>query len=236
MSKQKKDFTEDWLLYEKGKDYNYSIDLYSTVNRNERFYRGDQWEGVEAGDLPTPVFNIFKRIINYYISTIMSSKTSMRFTYASPYGAEGYITKDEVSRITDMVNKVLEDKAQHLRLDGLLSDALEDAAVSGDAVAYTYFDPNVKTGQKFGGDFKTVLVDNTNVFFGNPNLASVEGQPYILISSRETVSSLREAARRNGISDDEISKIAPDSETATQSGSLSAKEQEGTKCTAVIKL
>lgn len=236
MAKQKKDFTEDWLLYEKGKDYNYSIDLYSTVNRNERFYRGDQWNGVEAGNLPTPVFNIFKRIINYYISTIMSSKTSMRFSYASPYGADGYITKEEVIKITDTVNKVLEDKAQHLRLDGLLSDALEDAAISGDAVAYTYFDPYVKTGQKFSGDFKTVLVDNTNVFFGNPNISSVEGQPYILISTRETVSSLREAARRNGASEEEISKITADSETSTQSGSLSAKEPEGTKCTAVIKL
>ena len=70
-NKKKNQCTEDWLLFEKGKEYNHSIDLYSTVNRNERFYRGDQWTGVDSGGLPKPVFNIFKRIIGYYISSIM---------------------------------------------------------------------------------------------------------------------------------------------------------------------
>ena len=68
--------TEDFILLEKGREYNRSIGLYDTVNRNERFYRGDQWAGVEAGDLPTPVFNLFKRVINYFVSTIMSQKMS----------------------------------------------------------------------------------------------------------------------------------------------------------------
>ena len=30
-------FTEEWELYERGKEYNYSINLYETVNTNERF-------------------------------------------------------------------------------------------------------------------------------------------------------------------------------------------------------
>jgi hypothetical protein len=31
---RKKPFTEEWELYEKGKEYNYSIDLYEKVNTN----------------------------------------------------------------------------------------------------------------------------------------------------------------------------------------------------------
>ena len=71
--------TEDFKLLEKGREYNRTVALYDTVNRNERFYRGDQWHGVEKGDLPTPVFNLFKRVINYFISTIMSQKMSVHF-------------------------------------------------------------------------------------------------------------------------------------------------------------
>ena len=67
-------FTEEWELYEKGKEYNYSIDLYNNVNTNERFYRGDQWDNLQAGGLPTPVFNIFKRIIGYFTSSIMQTQ------------------------------------------------------------------------------------------------------------------------------------------------------------------
>ncbi len=63
--KNKTPTTDEWKLYESGKEYNTSLDLYNKVASNERFYRGDQWESVRSGNLPRPVFNIFKRIINY---------------------------------------------------------------------------------------------------------------------------------------------------------------------------
>lgn len=72
---KKQECTEDWALFEKGREYNYALDLYATVNRNERFYRGNQWEDVDSGGLPKPVFNVFKRVIGYYVSNIMQNKT-----------------------------------------------------------------------------------------------------------------------------------------------------------------
>ncbi|MBQ3080943.1 MAG: hypothetical protein IJC49_00640 [Clostridia bacterium] len=236
VKKKKLDCTEDWALFEKGREYNHSIDLYSTVNRNERFYRGDQWQGVESGGLPKPVFNIFKRIIGYYISNVMQSRTTMRFSYASPFGNNGGTPKEDAEAIADCLNKIIQARADKAKLNDLLSDALMDAALSGDAIAYTYWEPSVKTGQAFTGDFKTVLVDNTNVFFGNPNSKNVQSQPYILISSRETVASLVKHAKNNGVPEEMIKKIVPDDETSWQSGDLAAKELEGTKCTALIKL
>ena len=236
VKKKKLDCTEDWALFEKGREYNHSIDLYSTVNRNERFYRGDQWQGVESGGLPKPVFNIFKRIIGYYISNVMQSRTTMRFSYASPFGNNGDTPKEDAEAIANCLNKIIQARADKAKLNDLLSDALMDAALSGDAIAYTYWEPSVKTGQAFTGDFKTVLVDNTNVFFGNPNSKNVQSQPYILISSRETVASLVKHAKNNGVPEEMIKKIVPDDETSWQSGDLAAKELEGTKCTALIKL
>lgn len=234
--KNEKQYTEEWQLYEKGKEYNYSLNLYDNVNTNERFYRGDQWEGVNSGGLPTPVFNIFKRIINYYTSTIMQSAVAMRYSFASPYGSGTEISDKEANDTCDIMNDVIEMRREKMKFDKLLSDSLTDAAITGDAVCYTYWDPSIKTGQPFTGDFVSVLVDNTNVFFGNPNSKDVNSQPYVLIALRETVSDLKAQARKNKIPEHEIDKITSDDDTFTQSGDLARKELENTKCISLIKL
>lgn len=63
---------DDWVLYEKGREHHCSLELYEKAATNERFYRGDQWQGVQASGLPAPVFNVFKRVIDYYVSNILS--------------------------------------------------------------------------------------------------------------------------------------------------------------------
>lgn len=228
--------TGEWELYEQGKEYNLSLDLYSKVATNERFYRGEQWEGVKSAGLPKPVFNIFKRIINFYSSSILSSSVSMKFSYASPFGEGLGVNPDEARYCETLLNKICEKQWERLRMDQLMDDALRDAAISGDAIAYTYWDAGTKTGQKYEGDFKTVLMDNTNVFFGNPNCTDVQKQPWILISSREYVEDLREAARANGRSEEEIMKIVPDADISDQSGDLSKIEIQNTRCISLVKL
>ena len=220
---------EDWELYRRGKEYNYRIDLYDKVSRNERFYRGEQWEGVRSEGLPTPVFNLFKRIIGYYISSIMSDATAMRFSIAGPRSAQG-------EEAVEIVNRVVEERWEMLGIDSLLGDALLDAALSGDAVAYTYWDASARTGQPFTGDFVTKLVDNTNVFFGDPNSHEIQSQPYILIAARELVEDVRAQARRAGRSEGEIALIVPDADVHCQVGDYSAVELENTKCMTLIKL
>ena len=43
--------------YERGLQFNTELGLYDTVTKNENFFIGKQWEGVESNGLPTPVFN-----------------------------------------------------------------------------------------------------------------------------------------------------------------------------------
>ncbi len=228
-------FTEEWELYEKGKEYNYSINLYEKVNTNERFYRGDQWDNLNSGGLPTPVFNIFKRIIGYFTSNIMQTPIKMRFSLTSPYGGLGF-GEEEASIASDKLNRIADMRWEKNKMNDLLASSLTDAAVSGDAVCYTYWDDKIKTGQPFTGDFKSVLLDNTNVFFGDPNSKNVQNQPYILIAQRETVESLITQAEANGIPKEEIKKIVPDDDTVTQSGDMAKIELQGTKCISLIKL
>ncbi|MDD4125837.1 MAG: hypothetical protein PHW77_08975, partial [Eubacteriales bacterium] len=234
--KLKKPSTDEWKLYEKGREYNNSLDLCGKVATNERFYRGEQWDGVKSAGLPRPVFNIFKRIINYYSSSILSSSVAMRFSYASPFGEGLSVDTADARSCETLLNRICEKQWERLHMDELMDDALRDAAISGDAVAYTYWDGEAKTGQKYSGDFKTVLVDNTNVFFGNPNYSDAQKQPWILISSREYTEDLKAAAKANGRSAEEIARITPDTDTLSQSGDLSKIEIENTRCISLVKL
>ena len=190
--------TEDFRLFEAGRDYNRKIGLYENVSRNERFYRGDQWNGVNAGDLPTPVFNLFRRVINYFSATLMSQKLSLRFT-ADGVGA---LYDEEERRKLETACEIISGYANYRfdreRMTTLLSDAVLDAALTGDAVAYVYWDADRRTSQGYKGDFATELFDNTNVFFGDVNTPKVQEQPYILLSGRELVSKLREEAAACG--------------------------------------
>ncbi|MBQ9847876.1 MAG: hypothetical protein IJO64_02305 [Clostridia bacterium] len=234
-NRKQKPFTEEWELYEKGKEYNYSINLYETVNTNERFFRGDQWDNLNSGGLPTPVFNIFKRIIGYFTSSIMQTPIKMRYLLSNPSGGSGQ-SAQEAGLASEKLNRIADMRWEKNKMNDLLASALTDAAVSGDAVCYTYWDSDIRTGQAFTGDFRTVLIDNTNVFFGDPNSKNLQKQPYILIAQRETVCDLIAQAKRNGVSEEEIEKIVPDSETAEQSGDMARLELENTKCISLIKL
>ncbi len=228
--------TEDFALLEKGREYNRQIGLYDTVNRNERFYRGDQWNGVESGDLPTPVFNLFKRVINYFISTIMSQKMSLHF---SAEGVGYLYDKAKRKKIDDacqLLTRYINYRFEKDKIDQLLTQGLQDAAVTGDLFLYVYWDPNRRTAQGFSGDFVTSLIDGTQVFFGDVNSANVEEQPYILLTGRELVTSLRDEARRNGIAEKEVEKILPDNDFMEQSGDFGKRELSGTKASFVIKL
>ena len=47
-----------WQEYQKGMQFNQNMQLYDTVKKNENFYLGKQWEGLNAPDLEQPVLNI----------------------------------------------------------------------------------------------------------------------------------------------------------------------------------
>lgn len=189
-----------WRLYERGRSFNEAISLDDTVNTNENFFIGKQWEGVQANGLPTPVFNILKRDVCFVVSSITSDNLTVQATpLASTSGT------DALSFPARVLNEELEALMEQNNVTGLVRDMARDAAVRGDGCLYSYWDPDVKTGRDARGGVRTELIENTRVYFGNPNDRRVEAQPYILIESREMVRDVRRRARKNGCPDwDEI--------------------------------
>lgn len=234
--KENESLSGDWQLYEKGKEYHRSLGLYEKTSVNERFYRGDQWQGITTNGLPSPVFNVFKRVVDYYVSNIMSDSAVMRYSFEAPMEFGGADKSEVISEAEKLCNAVADRRWEKDKINSLVADALRDAALSGDGVAYVYWDNEAVTGQPFSGDFRTVLLDNTNVFFGNPNVKDVQKQPYILISGRETVEEVRRAAKHSGADEHTLKQIVTDREVDGQSGEFGSLEIEETKCVTLIKL
>jgi hypothetical protein len=181
MSRQEELVSQDWLLYQKGIDYKTKINLFQEVNKNERFYAGRQWDGVVANGLPTPVLNICKRIIDYKVSTIMSNQLKIQYTIDGEYD-------EEQQAVVDALTAYAAPQWERLKMDSINEQVLLDAAISGDGVAYFFWDPDIRPPDPDAeGDINVERIDNVNIFFGNPNDPRVETQPYILITFRKMV-------------------------------------------------
>ena len=233
---EKRDMSEDWTLLEKGREYNRVLGFYDTVDKNERFWRGDQWNGVKSGGLPTPVFNIFRRVIGYFVSNLMSSKISLKVDAEGIGALYKKDVRDGLDNACSLLTSYLNYRFEKDDIPALLYDGIQDAALTGDMFLYVWWDSEKKTLQDYKGDFSTKLLDATSVFFGDVNSHDVQSQPYIIISGRDLVSRLREEARANGVSEREIEKIVPDSDVKYEAGDEGKHELADTKATFVIKL
>lgn len=190
-----------WDEYQSATQYNERCGLYDTVKQNENFFVGKQWEGVDAPDLDKPVFNILKRICNMFISQIVSDDITVS---VEPFAG----AKDEdVMRI---IVKEIDRAMEYSKAKAKNRDMLRNACVDGDGCFYIYFDTNAKTGQTASGLIDIDVVDNTNILYGNPYVYDVQRQPYIILLQRRTVESVKDEARRNGLPEDEISRICAD--------------------------
>lgn len=179
--------------YAKGDDFNTRLNLYEECRRNENFYLGKQWEGVNAPDLEKPVLNFLKRVVSYFVSMIVSDDIGFAF---DPW------TKDQQ---TEVLTKVLETEVDRVfertKAKSLNRTVLRDAAVQGDGAMFWRFDPEE-------GEIALEALPGTKLIFGNPYIHEVQQQPYIIVVQRRQLGDVRREAETVGI---DPSTIQPDS-------------------------
>lgn len=193
--------------YERGLQFNTELGLYDTVTKNENFFIGKQWEGVESNGLPTPVFNFLKRVVLFQVATVTSDNIAMQ---ASPLASTSRLDLWDIDQMADILNKQFSAIFERNQLVGLLREYMRNAAVDGDGCLYTWFDPTIENGQNVKGEIVTEVVENTRVHFGNPNSRDVQSQPYILLCRRMMVDEAQQLAKDSGSPDWEA--IGPDHE------------------------
>lgn len=213
--------TKDWQLYEAGRSYNNKLEpsYYTTVDTNLAFVEGNQWRGLEGEEIPKPTFNIIKRVLQFFVASLTSSKIKIHF---EPLLYSEASQNDEEITPADIANAQVQNLLEKFKFDFKIKDVLFDGASTGDGCAHFFFNVNKKP---YGGAVKDVkgeiemeLVDGTNVFFGNANSSLVSNQPYIILSGRDMVDNLKEEAKLYKQKNQEIDSIKSDSDYEDQAG------------------
>lgn len=204
--------TEIWDKYQAGVDHHRKNFLYTKVDKCHRFYEGDQWRdqhGSIGEDLP--VYNIIETIVNYKASMI--AQNSMVIVYSPHEGREGE------QEVCDLLNAHAEKKWDKLKMDGVLWDAVKEAAITGDSFLY-FFDDSLRCQ----------MVDSDSVFLGDEQQQDIQKQPYIILYERRLVSDVREDARNGGMDEEEVMQIVPDDESVNYLAHDEVKTQAAEKC------
>ena len=214
-----------WDLYEKGLIFNSQINLNDTIKSNRNFFIGKQWEGINANGLPTPVFNVLKRVVGFIVASITTDNLKLNASTL-----ENMASKEQLATIVQVVNDECAALMEHNEIPALVREFTRNAAVDGSGCTYTYWDPDVPVGNGVMGAIKTEIIQCERVMFGNPSDRSVQAQPYIQIASREMVRTAKMRAKANG---GDWKNVLPDEDdTNTVDG---AKRTDG-KVTVVLTL
>ena len=216
--------------YAAGLNFNNGIQLYDCVTTNENFFIGKQWEGVRSNGLPTPVFNFLKRVVLFSVANVSTDNLKL---HAKPLPSSSEYTESDLELFADVLNQQFSSIFEFNKMGSCIREFTRNAAVDGDGCTYTYWDPDVETGQKSKGAIRTEVLMNTQVMFGNPNSRDVQSQPYILIERRMLVSEAKKRAEKNGIGKDELDLISSDTK---QSGDPRMDELAGNKVTVLLRL
>jgi hypothetical protein len=235
--------TITWEKYQRGRNHLSKISLLPKIDKNERFYSGDQWSGIKANKLPTPILNVTKRIVDWKVAQVMSDLLKMQFT------AEGIsdIADDQQSvvyrQIASLFSEYSETLWENLKMDSMNEKGLLKSAISGSFVTYWYWYDKIDNGDGQMGNIMGELVNICNYFPGDPNNPEINNayepvQPYIILSFRRNVSDVRMEAKENGVSAADIEYIVSDNETSNQAGDRAKDELEGGdgKCTVLLHL
>lgn len=192
-----------WQEYQRGVDYNNRIDLYDRVKTNENFFVGRQWEGLNVTTLDPLIFNVLRRVVNLFISMLVSDDIAVT--------AQPYQNTPDAETMQKVMDRAVSSVIERAGVKSKNRYMLRNACVDGDGCFYIRFDPDKDSGQGVQGDIEVDVIENTDVFFGNPASDDVQRQPYILLSMRRAVEEVRREAMQRGMSQEDAEGIQPDS-------------------------
>lgn len=190
------EYTDIYQKYSKSHDYMQEHQLVRKTDRNWDFYIGNQWKGLNSNGEELPTANIIKQVVKYKISTI--AQNNMTANYTDTEDTPEYVD------VYKELNRRFARSWDKSKMDEILWSATKSAAIQGDT--YVYF------GSSDTNDIPQII-SNTAILFGDENIQNIQEQPYIIIVERLPLARVKEIARENGISEDDIDTIYTDDDT-----------------------
>lgn len=206
--------TSIWDLYEKGRNYHRSVDIYVDTDRNYRMYNGNQWEYAKLGDVEPVQKNFIKPVVKYKVSVIHDN------LYAINYSSQNYENREfrkQAERYCKMLNGYAAKAWEQDKMDFKGRRVTKDAAINDEGIIYVDFD-KVKMLPV------NEIVKKSDIYYGNENDDDIQAQPYILIRKRMTVSKARDLALSFGVSKSKSEYIIGDSDSFEESGEAAKVE------------
>lgn len=195
-----------WRRYEKGRDY---LDKKNLVNRTDtcwNFFVGKQWEGVEADGEELPFLNYIHPNVMRKVTTIYTNR--MAVNYSDMDG------RTDLQPVYERLSQMFSAKWEKANEDVLCRKSVKHGNITGDGLQYF---PT--------GDVEDVqILLNTDILYGDESEPNIQRQPYVIIQERRSVEEVKELARSNGIPEEEIALIRPDSDTDRLLGNIDEVE------------
>lgn len=217
--------TDIWELYEKGKNYNTMLNLYTDTDRNFRMYNGNQWYGAKLGGIEPIQLNIIKPIVKYKVGIIHNNY------YIPVYSAENFDNKEfkEVANKTcELLNKLALKIWEKDSMDYKARKITKDSAINDEGIIYVSYDKETNSPVN-------EILSKNDIYYGNENDSDIQNQPYILIKQRKPIVNIINIARANGVPLEKLKYISGDNDTFGESGEHS-KEEVDDMCTLITKL
>ena len=166
-------------------------------------------------NLPRPVFNIIRYIVDHKKASIQSENLKMVFTPEEVYSDFSHLQQEDISKLelaltgAKQFTKYSETVWENIQQARLNDEMLMSCCSIGTGILHYFWDNSITGGitLNYKGEIAGENLDPSNVFFGNPQVTDVQKQPYILISSRELLETVLEEAKRNNVPEHYISLI-----------------------------
>ncbi len=177
-----REVTQLWSDYQNGLSYQANCGLSKNLPTFVKFFEGKQWAEPTKNtkNLPRPVVNVIKMICRNKKSAILSAPVRI------VYSAEDEMA--DVEKFNNFASYIQKEIGQ----EALDKQAIDDGVKKGSYFYHYYWDSEAKgkDGIKEGG-LRCEIIDPLNIFFSNPTELDCQKQKWILIVSREDVSSVK---------------------------------------------
>lgn len=215
--------TDEWKLYEKGKSYNMSIGLYEDTEKNHNFYHGNQWGKAKLGNIKPITLNLIKMVVKTKVGRLNSYLYQIVFNSNS---YEDYEEQQKLEGLCKSLNRYCNKMWEQSQVNKKIREIIKDSCIDSEGIIHAYEkDENIEVE----------VIDKTNIYYGNENDDDIQSQPYIIISYRRTVDSVKEEAMKNNMPQEEIDKITADSDFEEQAGRDKRVDEISPMCLVLLK-
>ena len=158
--------------------------------------------------MPRPVVNICAMIADNKKAGILSEKTKLIYSPAELFGER----LEKAQEGSNIFTKFVDNISKELKQEDLDDEAIDYAVQYGTYIYHYFWDKDIYGGMEtpFIGAERGEVLKPSNVIVANPREKNVQKQKYIIIASIEALSSVKELAKKNKITN--IDEIVADHE------------------------